>query len=151
MKEFSTNIKDKAPLLFSIKKEGNLKIPKGYFEELPNQLMNITSEKKATKIIVLKKWLLYSSAVAAIISLFFSLQNYNQKTEVYLAFNSSFNNLTLDSFENVFIDIENTLYIDFDDQSEIEIILNSLDSSVKEINLTNDDVNDFFESDIIYY
>jgi len=117
MKKFDKHIKDDAPILFGLKKTENSPfVPNGYFEELPNQLLKIAT-KKTSKVVYLKKWLIYSASIAALIAFaFLSFEEFNHQKEI-LAFNNSFNELTAESFENEFLETENELelLIDFND------------------------------------
>ena len=136
MNKFEENIKNEAPLLFSLKKENSLKVPKGYFEQLPEQLMNITTQESKPKIINLKNWFIYSTTIAALLVLgFFALQNYNQPNNEVLNFNISFNKLTAESFENEFI--TGNLDTDFDESELYEIS--------KQLEIANTDFENFFE------
>jgi len=151
MKEFEENIKNEAPLLFNLKKENSLKVPKGYFEQLPKQLMNIATEESKLKVIKLKNWFIYSTSIAAMLVLgFFIFQNYNQTNEELLAFNQSYKELTAESFQKDFLSDDLSLYIDFDDEN-IDLLLTELDKPIVKLETFNDDINDLFESDIEYY
>lgn len=114
MKELDKHIKEEAPILFGLKKRELLNTPEGYFEELPNQLLKIATQK-TSKVVVLKKWLIYSASIAALVAFaFLSFEKFNHHKEI-LAFNNSFNELTADSFEDEFLETETELdlFIDF--------------------------------------
>lgn len=113
MKELDKHIKEE-PILFGLKKQECLDVPKGYFEELPNQLLKITTQK-TSKVVDLKKWLIYAASVAAlIIFTFLSFEEFEHRREIS-AFDHSFNELTAVSFEDEFLESESELelFIDF--------------------------------------
>ena len=151
MKVSEKNIKTEAPILFSLKKETNLKVPKRYFERLPNELMKITEKKlEKSNVISLKKRLIYSATIAALFIIgFLSFQQKNQTSNEVLTFNKSFNELTAESFENDFND-ELELFIDFGDNKE-DFLLTEMDKPFVKKELTNNDFYDFFETDIDFY
>ena len=125
MKNINTNIENDAPILFGLKKENTLTVPNAYFDKLPEELLKIAS-KKQSKVINLKRWLIYSSSIAALIIFgFLSLQKNNQQIEVD-NFNKSFNELTVMDFEEDLFILEDALFIDFNDDNELTAIITEL-------------------------
>ncbi|HIE44793.1 MAG TPA: hypothetical protein EYG80_05255 [Flavobacteriaceae bacterium] len=125
MENINTNIENEAPILFGLKKENTLKVPNAYFDKLPEELLKIAS-KKQLKVINLKRWFIYSSSIAALIVFgFFSLQQYNHNIELK-EFNNSFNELTVMDFEEDLFILEDALFIDFNDDHELNNLIDEL-------------------------
>ena len=119
MKESDNHIKTEAPILFGLKKENRLDVPKGYFNELQEQLLQIPA-KKQPKIIYFKKRLIYFASIASVLAfVFFGIKKFKQQQET-AEFNILFNQLTAESFETELLEPENQidLYIDFNDNQK---------------------------------
>ena len=126
MENTNKNIEQDAPILFGLKRDNTLKVPDAYFDKLPEELLQIANNK-APKVINLKQWFVYTSAIAALIIFgFFSLQQYNQQIELE-DFNHSFSELTAMNFEEELFEEGNLLPIDFNDDKELSSIFYELD------------------------
>lgn len=126
MKNSNKNIENEAPILFGLKKGNTLIVPDAYFDKLPEDLLKIANRKES-KVINLKRWFIYSSSIAALFVFgFLSLQKYNQQIEL-TEFNNSFNELTAMNFEtDLFISEEDTLSIEFNDDNELNNLIDEL-------------------------
>ena len=150
MRRLDKNIKQKTPILFGLKKEHILKVPYGYFDELPSKLMQIANIE-SPKIIQFNKWIVYTSTIAAIFIIgFFSLQQINQ-LQNKIFFNEEFNNLTVLNFEQELVTTDDlSIAINFDDEEELEFMMTELEKPFKKMTLYSEDFYNFFESDIEY-
>lgn len=126
MEELKT-IEKEASILFGVKKENQLKIPNGYFKSMETRLIQISDEKPVIYLNY-KKILLTVSSIAAILIIGVSIYQNNNTNQDINSFNTSFNQLTVATFEEEMLDIEESdLPIDFEDAKEIDISIISLD------------------------
>ncbi len=156
MKETNKHIEQEAPVLFGLKREHNLEVPTGYFDELPNQLKKIAEEdSKSTSIISLKNYWIYATAIAALFIAGVFLFSPTQKpNEELLAYNNTFNNLTAENFEDLLILEQDEFLsenIDFDDTEELQFWASELQEPLQEMEITEQDFEHYFESEIEEY
>ena len=156
MKATNKHTIPEAPTLFSLKKKHNLEVPKGYFDQLPQQLQQITEDTHTkTPIISLKNSWIYATAVAALIIAGLFLFNPTKKlSPELLAYNESFNNLTAESFEDLLLLEQDEFLsnnIDFDDTEDLQFWASELHQPLQETEITVQDFEDYFESEIEEY
>ncbi len=149
MKEKDKNREDEAPILLQIKRGRKLKVPEGYFDQLPSQLLEIsecTSKPKKNNKIV--QFLYPLVAVAALLILGFLLlkPSANLSPDIAL-FNASFNNLTADGFsDNLLIDeVVLTDGIVFDDAEVLCFLNEEMQKPQLQIEVISSDFDEYFE------
>lgn len=154
MQNNNKDIEQEAPILFGIEKKHNLNTPKGYFENLPNQLQNIAAKPK-NKVISMNRYWIYASAIAAVIiaGVFIFTPSQNLDKEL-IAYNETFNNLTAENFEDLLIFEQEEFLsenIDFDDTDEMQFLASELQKPLQETEITEQDFENYFESEIEEY
>lgn len=156
MKETNKHIEQEAPVLFGLKKKHNLTVPEGYFEGLPNQLKKITEETpQKTTTVPLKNYWIYATAVAALfIATLFLFNPTTAINQELIAYNETFNNLTAENFEDFFILEQDEFLsenIDFDDTEDLQLWASELQKPLQEMEITEQDFENYFESEIEEY
>jgi hypothetical protein len=148
------NIEQNAPNLFKIKREHNLEVPKGYFNQLPKELLKIIDEKEKV-VSINKKWAyIVSIAAAIIIGIFIIPPNKTIKNTEVIAYNNNFNNLTAEDFETLLLfEEEDHLadVIDFGDTEELLFLARELQKPLLSVEVTEQDFENYFESEIEDY
>lgn len=148
------NIEQNAPNLFNIKREHNLEVPKGYFNQLPKELLEIIDEKEKV-VSINKKWAyIVSIAAAIIIGIFIIPPNKTIKNTEVIAYNNNFNNLTAEDFETLLLfEEEDHLadVIDFGDTEELLFLARELQKPLLSVEVTEQDFENYFESEIEDY
>jgi len=121
------NIEKKTPILFGLDKENQLKVPDGYFESIENKLLLISDVKPVIPLNY-KKIFISISSIAAVLIIGFSIYQNNNTNQDTNTFNTTFNQLTIASFEEEMLDTDETdLPIDFEDTKELDININLID------------------------
>ena len=147
-------IEQNAPSLFQLKKEHNLEVPKGYFEQLPEELLKI-AEKKEKVVSINKNWVyIISIAAIVVIGLFIIKPNQTISSTEVIAYNNNFNNLTAEDFETLLLFEEYdhlTELIDFDDAEELQFLASELQKPLLSVEVTEQDFENYFESEIEDY
>lgn len=148
------SIEHDAPILFNIKKEHNLVVPTGYFEQLPESLLKISEEQK--KVVAINKNWVYVVSIAAVIIIGLFIINPSKtinNTEV-IAYNNSFNSLTAEDFETILLLEENDYLadnVDFNDTEELQFLASELQKPLITVEVTEQDFENYFESEIEDY
>jgi hypothetical protein len=154
--EEQNNIEQEAPILFGLEKKQSLEVPKNYFNELPSELSKIANNKTKSSVLSFNKNWIYTIAIAAsiIVGAFIIVPTEKALNEEVIAYNNSFNNLTAEDFELFMLVEENdylTSNVDFDDTEELQFFASELQKPLKTIEITEEDFEDYFESEIEDY
>lgn len=154
--EEQSNIEQEAPILFSLEKRQSLEVPKNYFSELPHELLKIADNKTKSKVVSFNKNWIYAIAIAAsiIAGAFIMIPTEKAVNIEVIAYNNNFNNLTAEDFELLML-VEETDYltsnVDFDDTEELQFFASELQKPLKTIEITEEDFENYFESEIEDY
>lgn len=149
MKELDQQeLEQSAPTLFKLKKEHNLTVPSGYFDQLPNALLKI-AEKKKVVVPIYKNWtIIISVAAVLLIGLFILKPNNTIVNTAPISYNTSFNMLTAEEYETLLlIEEEDYLaeYVDFDDAEELQLFVSKLQEPLISVEVTAADFEDYFD------
>lgn len=152
MKE-QNEIKEEAPLLFSVKKKQNLNVPENYFNELPNDLLKIAKQETKNKVVAFNKNWMYAIAIAAsiIVGAFIMIPTENKTNNEVIAYNTTFESLTAEDFELLMLTDEQDYLasnIDYDDTEELQFLASELQKPLQTIEITEEDFENYFESEI---
>lgn len=152
MKE-QNEIKEEAPLLFSIEKKQNLNVPENYFNQLPNDLLKIAKQETKNKVVAFNKNWMYAIAIAAsiIVGAFIMIPTENKTNNEVIAYNTTFESLTAEDFELLMLTNEQDYLasnIDYDDTEELQFLASELQKPLKTIEITEEDFENYFESEI---
>ncbi len=154
--EEQSNIEQEAPILFSLEKRQSLEVPKNYFSELPHELLKIADNKTKSKVVSFNRNWIYAFAIAAsiIAGAFIMIPTEKAINIEVIAYNNNFNNLTAEDFELLML-VEETDYltsnVDFDDTEELQFLASELQKPLKTIEITEEDFENYFESEIEDY
>lgn len=112
MKTTNKHIENKSSVIDELKSQNGFKTPQGYFDTLPDSIMNRINEKPKARKITLYQVLGYAASVAVLIGLFsvFFFSSNGQPTE------DEFENLTvseyMENFSEIDLELEESLQFD---------------------------------------
>jgi len=143
MKDSKSNIEQEAPILFALKKERDLAIPKGYFEQKEKELLRIPRKKNNNS----KIWITYSLAfVASLLLLFYINTKNNNSNRTY---KQELAQLTAEDLELDLLlddnDDELSSTIDFNDAEELLFLKNELQKPILKVEIKEEDFDSYFD------